>query len=90
MLTKQQYLELITNAAKRHRFTLKQSVINNDHLSQLDGLDEVHFKVYITQYMIDAILIDFINSIAYDEGVDYGLHATDLREPEHHVSTETD
>ena len=36
--------------------------------------------VNIDQDVIDAILVDFINSVATDIGVDYALYADDLKE----------
>lgn len=90
MLTIQQYLELITNQAKTYRFEAKKSVLRNDHLNSMDAMDIVYFKTYFNQHIIDAILSDFINFIAANQGVDYGLHSTDLRESPRHISTEPD
>jgi len=69
-----EYLEILKNKAKKYRTRSEHSVQINQHMNNLED------GVNIDQDVIDAILVDFINSVATDIGVDYALYADDLKE----------
>lgn len=70
-----QFLELVTNNAKRYAPGCKESLIRNGHMNRVvkedvDNLDDE---------MVEAILVDFINFIGRNQGVDYALYTRDLK-----------
>jgi len=68
-------LELLTTHATNYREIAKQSVMRNAHMNNLT------FDDTIQQPHVDAILTDFINYVAANMGVDYGLYTEDLTNP---------
>ncbi len=79
MFKKIDLLELLADTAKDYREECIESIIRNRHMNKLEARDEIRVK----QRYIDAILVDFINKVANEQGVDYGLHTTDLiKKPE--------
>ena len=72
-LTSGELLELITDFAKEYRLKSVESMNRNKHRNDLTEKDEVSQKV------VDAVLVDFVNYIGVTRGVDYGLYASDLK-----------
>lgn len=71
-MTKIELLKILTTFAKDYRDDAKDSIVRNRHMNDC-AADQV-----IEQYVIDAILTDYINYVAYRQGVDYGLYSSDL------------
>jgi hypothetical protein len=72
-MTKLQLLEYLERIAKEYRTGCRDSLIRNSHMNDLKGECEVDQKV------VDAILVDFVNMIGVDQGVDYGLYTRDIK-----------
>jgi len=66
------YLEIMTESAMKYRLDAQGSIKRNSHLTNVIPL------FYIDQEDVDAVLVDFINYIAYTRGVDYELCTKDL------------
>ena len=65
--------KLLESSAKDYRLDCNDSVNNNCHMNELN------VKQCIDQRNIDAILVDFINFIANEQGIDLGLYVKDLK-----------
>jgi len=61
-------LELTKGYADKYRKESQQSLERNNHMNEIEGGELVQ------QRHIDAVLVDFINYIAYKHGIDYGLY----------------
>lgn len=68
-MTKIEFLEILTKRAKDYR-KLTDSISRNKHLT---GMSEQP-----SARMIDAVLVDFINQIGIQMGIDYALSVDDL------------
>lgn len=78
-LTSGELLRLLTNFAKDYSKEGVKSVRQNSHMNQ------VNIKKDVNQKVVDATLVDFINFIAGQYGVDYGLYTKDLKDPKQDV-----
>ena len=65
-MTKGQFLEDLTNYAKKYRLDAKKSIKRSKHMNK--------FRGKISQKAIDALLADYINFIGLEMGVDYCLY----------------
>ena len=65
-MSKIELLNYLERVAKKYRKKCLISLKRNCHMSKYKGEK-------IEQSSIDAILVDFINFIGNDQGVDYGL-----------------
>jgi hypothetical protein len=74
-LTSGELLSLLTNFAKDYVPTAVGSVIRNNHMNDLPE------KAKVSQKVVDAVVVDFINFIGNRYCVDYGLYTKDLNEP---------
>ena len=74
-MTKIQLLEMLTNRAKGYRLNAVDSINRNRHMNDISNLSEMP-----DQHVVDAILVDFINSVGAAQGVDYGLYTQDLNQ----------
>ena len=75
-MTKLELLEMLLRDAKDYRKEgIAESLIRNRHMNDWEGN-----KSDFDQDLADAILVDFINKVAYHQGVDYGLYVKDLRD----------
>ena len=72
-MKKIELLELITKYAKDYVDGADGSVKRNQHMNNFD------INEYIRQDLIDALIVDYINFIGMEQGVDYGLYTEDLR-----------
>ena len=75
MISKIQLLEYLTEAARRYRLEFAESVVRNQHLTEIGP----GMAFGMPRGWIDAILVDFINKVGVEQGVDYALHVKDLR-----------
>ena len=66
-MTKGELLSLIEKEGRRYSKEAINSMKINKHMHDCKNPKA-------SQAFIDAILVDFINYIAYGQGVDYGLH----------------
>jgi len=79
-MTRGEILDLLTNEAKQYRRTALSSIERNQHMNNISISDLSHLKKkrQRTQRLIDSILVDFINAVAANQGVDYALYTKDL------------
>lgn len=68
-------LELLKKYADSYSNIAKESVVNNCHMNNLTNEE-------VSQDAVDAILVDFINYIGGNYGIDYALYTSDLRSNE--------
>lgn len=69
-------LHIAEKVAQDYRPQAIESIKRNTHLHDCEPED------IGAQDFVDAILADFINFLAYQHGVDYGIHAYDIYWPE--------
>jgi len=75
-MNKIEILTFISDHIKVYRKDAKASMFRNKHMNDLTGEED------ISQDVIDAILIDFVNFIGVNQGVDYGIYTSDLKAKE--------
>jgi hypothetical protein len=68
-------LELLTKNAKSYRADAKNSLKRNIHMH---NAKDCCFRAQD----IDAVLVDFINYVGFNHGIDYALYAEDLKKAE--------
>jgi len=66
-------LNLLTEHAKKYSPGGHESVVRNSHMHDAD-------ITYIDSDVVDAVVVDFINSIGMRQCVDYALNASDLHD----------
>lgn len=66
-------LTILSNHAKEYRKEANDSMQRNAHMFKK------HAGIIVHQDVIDAILVDFINTLAASNGVDYGMYTHDLK-----------
>lgn len=74
-LTSGELLQLLTNLAKDYAKEGVESIKRNNHMNDVPKTETVSQKV------VDAVLVDFINYIGIKYCVDYGLYTVDLNDP---------
>ena len=72
-MTTAQLLQMLTERAREFRK-------DHDHYKRNSHLHDV--KASPSQAAIDAVLVGFINDVAYHYGIDYALHTFDLEQNE--------
>ena len=70
-----EYVEQIARYAREYRVECVDSVNRNKHMNDLNG------KCDINQKTVDAVLVDFINKIAVEMCIDYGMYTKDFSDP---------
>lgn len=70
-MIKADYLDILTNNAKKYRKDANDSINRNSHMNRSTG-DEIN------QHDIDALLVDFINFVGMQMGVDYAVYTHDI------------
>ena len=80
-MTRGEPLQLLTNEAKRYRRTALSSIERNKHMNNVSRRDLLELKKnpQLTQRMIDALLIDFINTVGAGQCIDYALYTKHLK-----------
>lgn len=74
-MTAIEMLNLLVVFLKEHRKDAAKSIVRNKHLTS--------FWKLLPQRVIDAVMIDFINSLAGERyGIDYALSILDLEDEE--------
>ena len=71
-MTKGELMKMLVKYAKGYAPDCLESIKHNSHMNEYRG------KV-ITQNIIDAIIVDFVNFIGYEQGLDLGLYTRDLK-----------
>lgn len=83
-MTKIDLLTMLTDSAVRYRKNWQDSLSRNFHMNKLIELcgQNCNLKEKVIQNVpkevLDAILVDFINKIGVEQGVDYALYTKDL------------
>ncbi|MBU6415223.1 hypothetical protein KGQ34_03215 [Patescibacteria group bacterium] len=79
-MTRGELLNFLEKEAKRYRKEALSSIERNKHMNNLSKQDILRLKKdrQMTQKMIDALLVDFINVIGNSQGCDYGLYVKHL------------
>lgn len=62
---------LLTRVAKQHAPDALGSLYRNTHMHTYRGLVP-------TQALVDAVIVDFVNAVARDQGADLALYTRDL------------
>ncbi len=72
-MTKGELCNLLIREVKEYKKnSVLKSLTRNSHMNEYDGEE-------IKEESIDAILVDFINYVAYNQGLDLGLYTKDLK-----------
>lgn len=80
-MTRGELLNLLTEQAKRYRRQALASIERNRHMNDLSRKDIVRLKRdrQLTQRVIDALLVGFINAVGVGQCIDYGLYTKDVK-----------
>jgi len=75
-MTRGELLQLLTKEAKRYRRTALSSIERNKHMNNVSRRDLLYLKKnpQLTRRMIDALLVDFINTVGVGQCIDYALY----------------
>ena len=71
----------VKNRAVEYRDQSVDSIKRNSHMNDLGG------ECRLTQTEVDALLTDFVNFCGVHQGIDYGMHATNLADESSKAST---
>ena len=72
-------LEMITRNACDYSKDAKASLLRNNHMNEIEK------DTPLDQKVIDAVLVDFINFIGMQQGVDYAIYTRDLPGAKEHL-----
>jgi len=80
-MTRGELLQLLTKEAKRYRRTALSSIERNKHMNNVSRRDLLYLKKnpQLTRRMIDALLVDFINTVGVGQCIDYALYTKHLK-----------
>lgn len=80
-MTRGELLNFLKEEAKRYRGQALSSIERNWHMNNLSRKDLLRLKKsqQLTQRMIDALLVDFINVVGVSQCIDYALYTKDLK-----------
>lgn len=71
-ISKIQFIEHVNESMERYREDAPQSLVRNNHMNKIRKSE------IVSQRIIDAVLVDFVNFIAGEMGVDYGMYTRNL------------
>ncbi len=71
-MTKTELFDYLIKSAKKYSPTAAESIKRNSHMNGISGVQ------MLFQDEIDATLVDFINFMGMEQGMDIGLYAKDL------------
>lgn len=79
-MTRGDLLKFLTKQAGRYRLDAIASLERNKRMNHLSRQDFLKLKSnqQLTDKIIDAVLVDFINVIGVSQCIDYGLHTKHL------------
>ena len=72
-MNKLTFLKNVTFYAQAYRTKANESIVRNKHMHNATG-------EAIKQDDIDALLVDFVNFMGMDQGIDYALYASDIKQ----------
>ncbi|MEK7478691.1 MAG: hypothetical protein AAB626_02075 [Patescibacteria group bacterium] len=80
-ITRGELLNLLTKEAKKYRKGALSSVERSGHMNNLspEDISKLKKEQQLTQKLIDALLVDFINSVGIGQCLDYGLYTKHLK-----------
>lgn len=80
-MTRGELLKLLTTEAKEYRNEALVSIMRSKHMNNLSLKDISRLKKeqLLTQKLIDALLVGFINKIGTGQCLDYGLYTKHLK-----------
>ena len=80
-MTRKELLNLLAEEAKKYRSEAVSSIERNRHMNDISRNNLLHLKKnkQLTQRVIDAILVDFINAVGVGQCIDYGLYVKHLK-----------
>ena len=80
-MTRGELLELLTTEAKKYRSKALVSIRRSKHMNDLSlkDISKLKKEQQLTQKFIDALLVDFINSVGIGQCLDYGLYTKHLK-----------
>jgi hypothetical protein len=76
-ITRGDMLKMLTAMAQTYVPTARASVVRNSHMNRYVGDDKA-----VPQAFVEALVVDFINTVGVSMGVDYGLYTRHLGESE--------
>jgi|SRR3989344_4391494 len=81
VMTRGEFLNLLTKEAKKYRSESLASIERNRHMNDISSKDFRRLKRdrKLTQKMIDALLVDFINTVGVGQCIDYALYTKHLK-----------
>lgn len=81
-MTAKELIELLEVEAKKYRKDALKSIIRNAHTNELTRYDILKLEKHpdLSNTAIDAVLVDFINFVAKNQGRDWGLRVKRLKE----------
>ena len=71
-MTRRDYMNYLERVAVEYVKDAKVSIVRNKHMNKLTG------KERVSQKIIDAVIVDFINVIGAWQGLDEGYYVKDL------------
>ena len=79
--TRKHLLNLLAEEAKKYHREALLSIGRNQHMNVLSKKDlkKLNKGGQLTQRLIDALLVDFINYVGTGQCLDYGLYVKDLK-----------
>jgi len=79
-MTRGELLDFLTNEAKQYRGTALSSIERNQRMNRISRRDLSRLKKnrQLIQRMIDALLVDFINTVGVGQCIDYALYTKHL------------
>ena len=80
-MTRGELLKLLEKEAKEYRLGALSSIERSRHMNNLSARDFSKLKKdqRLIQKTIDALLVDFINTVAGGQCLDYGLYTKHLK-----------
>ena len=84
-MTRGELLNFLTKEAKQYRKTALMTIERNGHMDDVSRKDFSRLKKdrELTQRMIDALLVDFINAVGVSQCVDYALYTKHIKSADH-------
>lgn len=80
-MTRKGLLRLLTEEAKKYRREAFLSIERNQRMNDLSERDLAKLKEDLpwAQRVVDALLVDFINTVGVGQCIDYGLYVKHLK-----------
>ena len=81
VMLKRELLNILEDAARDCRVELIDCIIRNKHMNKLTPADirKLRSDRGFQQKVVEAVVVQFINKVAIDQGIDLGLYVKHLR-----------